>query len=90
MDKGHFYYLDDRYFIDFPDPHLIQNMCPVTAAYIVNEYIDKRTNVPVRVDGVFEKELLDKAKRVLALQRKGVPLIFPDVLAIEARLLDKA
>ena len=160
MDKGHFYYIDDQYFIDFPDPHLmqnketingqlhgrpcfyafeekstglywmiqfssqvskfrtyynkkmqryhrcdtiafgnvlgyekaflIQNMCPVTSVYIVNEYIDKRTRVPVRVDGVFEKELLEKAKRVLALQRKGVPLIFPDVLAIEATLLGKS
>lgn len=157
MDKGHFYYIDDQYFIDFPDPKLmrnkesvngelhgrpcfyafeekgtglywmipfssqvakfrkyyeaklqryrrcdtlafgevlgyekaflIQNMCPVTAKYIANEYIDRRTNVPVQVNGVFEKELLDKARRVLALQRKGVPLIFPDVMRIEAKLL---
>ena len=159
MDKGRFYYISDQYFVDFPDPKLmqnkesicgelhgrpcfyafeekstgiywmipfssqvakfrryydakmqryrrcdtlafgnvlgyekvflIQNMCPVTAEYIVNEYIDKRMNVPVRIDGVFEKELLDKARRVLALQRKGVPLIFPDVLGIEAKLLVK-
>lgn len=157
MDKGHFYYISDQYFIDFPDQHLmqnkesingqlhgrpcfyafqenstgiywmipfssqvekyrvyynkkiqryrrcdtitfgyvlgyekaflIQNMCPTTANYIVNEYIDKRTNAPVQVETAFEKELLDKAKRVLALQRKGVPLIFPDVLSIEAKLL---
>lgn len=53
-----------------------------------NEYLDKNTNIPVRVDGVFEKELVEKAKRVLALQRKGVKLIFPDVLKIEAALLD--
>jgi hypothetical protein len=30
-----------------------------------------------------------KAKRVLALQRKGIKLIFPDVLSIEAKLLEK-
>lgn len=159
MDKGHFYYISDQYFTDFPDKSLmqnketvngqlhgrpcfyafqekstglywmipfssqvakyrqyynkkmqryrrcdtitfgyvlgyekaflIQNMCPITANYIVNEYIDKRTNVPVQVDGDFEAELLDKAKRVLALQRKGIPLIFPDVLTIEAKLLGK-
>jgi hypothetical protein len=58
---------------------LIQNMCPVTSSYIKNEYID----------GAFEQVLLDKAKRVLALQRKGVKLIFPDVLGIEAKLLNK-
>lgn len=159
MDKGHFYYISDQYFTDFPDKSLmqnketingqlhgrpcfyafqekstglywmipfssqvgkyrqyynkkmqryhrcdtiafgdvlgyekaflIQNMCPITANYIVNEYVDKRTNVPVQVNGTFEAELLDKAKRVLALQRKGVPLIFPDVLSIEAKLLGK-
>ena len=25
MDIGHFYYLNDQYFIDFPDPKLMQN-----------------------------------------------------------------
>lgn len=153
MENGHFYYISDQYFLDFPDPYLmqnkevlagqvhdrpcfyafkdistglywmipfssqvlkfrthynnkmlkyhrcdtiafgyvlghekaflIQNMCPLTPKYIKNEYIDAKANIPVRIDGVFEKELIDKAKRVLALQRKGVKLIFPDVLKIE-------
>lgn len=157
MDNGHFYYIDDQYFVDFPDPllmqnketiagvphdrpcfyafqdtstglywmipfssqvskyqgyynakmarykrcdtiafgdvlghkkaFLIQNMCPITKSYIKNEYIDSAAMVPVRVDGAFESELLDKARRVLALQRKGTKLIFPDVLDIEAKLL---
>ena len=159
MDKGHFYYINDQYFIDFPDSmlmnnkeavngqahdrpcfyafedantglywmipissqvskyknyynakmakykrcdtitfgkvlgkekaFLIQNMCPVTSSYIKNEYIDPLANVPVRIDGAFEQKLLEKSKRVLALQRKGVKLIFPDVLRIEAILLNK-
>lgn len=66
---------------------LIQNMCPVTKEYIRGQYIDGKTDVPVRIDGRVEKELLSKAKKVLALQRKGVPLIFPDVLKIEKQLL---
>ena len=159
MDKGHFYYINDQYFIDFPDtmlmknketisgqPHdrpcfyafedqrtglywlipfssqvakyrryyntnlqkykccdtitfgevlgrekafLSQNMCPVTNYYIKNEYIDSVSNIPVQVNGAFERELLQKAKRVLALQRKGIKLILPDVLSIEAQLLNK-
>lgn len=159
MDKGHFYYINDQYFIDFPDSYLmknketingqvhdrpcfysfedtntglfwmipfssqvckyrnyynqkvakykkcdtitfgsvlghekaflIQNMCPITAAYIKNEYLDKATYAPVRISGNFEQELVTKAKRVLALQRKGIKLIFPDVLSIEAKLLEK-
>ncbi|MEG6612860.1 hypothetical protein V6C42_08395 [Pseudoclostridium thermosuccinogenes] len=68
---------------------LIQNMCPVLPCYIKNEYKDSKANVPVRVDGIFEKELISKAKKVLALQRKGIKLIFPDVLKIEKELMKK-
>ena len=25
MNTGHFYYIKDQYFIDFPDPHLMKN-----------------------------------------------------------------
>ena len=35
------------------------------------------------------KELKQKANKILALQRKGIKLIFPDVLEIEQKLLDK-
>ena len=73
--------------LGFEKAFLIQNMCPVTEKYIKNEYIDGRTSVPVRIDGRFEAELIKKAKKVLALQRKGIELIFPDVLKIEEELL---
>ncbi|MGH4052344.1 MAG: type III toxin-antitoxin system CptIN family toxin [Clostridium sp.] len=66
---------------------LIQNMCPSIPRYIKNEYVDNIANIPVRLDGVFEKELIIKAKRVLALHRKGKKLIFPDVLQIEKDLI---
>jgi len=159
MINGHFYYITDQYFIDFPDPYLmqnketingqchdrpcfyafednttgiywmipfssqtgkfrpiynkkiqkyhrcdtilfgkvlghekaflIQNMCPITDEYMKNEYLDSVANVPVRVDGAFEQELLTKARKVLALQRKGSKLIFPDVIAIENKLKEK-
>lgn len=159
MNSGHFYYITDQYFIDFPDKllmqnketingqahdrpcfyafkdnstgiywmipfssqvdkyrkyynakikryhhcdtiafgevlghekaFLIQNMCPITDEYVKNEYIDARANVPVRIDGAFEKSLITKAKRVLALQRKGIKLIFPNVLTIETKLINK-
>ena len=157
MLKGHFYYLTDQYFIDFPDPFLmqnkemaegqlhdrpcyyafqeadssifwmipfssqvnkyrsyyrkkiekygrcdtlvfgdvlghekvflIQNMCPVTEVYVKNEYIDYKIKASVRINGALEKEIGIKAKKVLALQRKGAKLVFPDVLAIEKELL---
>jgi hypothetical protein len=158
MEAGHFYYIDDKYFMDFPDKYLmknketvngqvhdrpcfytfqdsvtgiywmipfssqvskfreiynnkiqkykrcdtivfgevlghekaflIQNMCPITDEYIKNEYIDANANIPVRVSGLLEKELKEKASKVLALQRRGSKLIFPNVLEIEKRLIE--
>lgn len=160
MDAGHFYYINDQYFVDFQDKNLmrnnetingqvhdrpcfyafqdsttglywmipfssrvskyrkyyydkmqryhrcdtlvfgevlghekaflIQNMCPITIQYIKNEYFDSKANIPVRIDGALERELLEKAKRVLALQRQGHKLIFPDVLSIESKLINSA
>lgn len=66
---------------------LIQNMCPLTHKYIKNEYLDPIASIPVQIDGVSEKEIISKAKRVLALHRKGIKLIFPNVLKIESELL---
>ena len=66
---------------------LIQNMCPITEKYMKNEYLDSAANIPVRVDGRLEKELKDKAGKVIALQRKGAKLIFPGVFSIEQELL---
>ena len=67
---------------------LIQNMCPIDDSYIRNEYLDGSNN-PVRITGNLERELESKAIKVLNLQRKGKRLIFPDVLLIEKKLLEK-
>lgn len=68
---------------------LIQNMCPITSKYINNQYIDSMSGTPVRLDGVFEAELIKKAKKVLALHRKGIKLIFPDIDKIEKELISE-
>jgi len=66
---------------------LIQNMFPITANYINNEYIDSITNQPVSVNDKLKIALDKKANKVLFLQRKGHKLIFPDVLHIEKILI---
>lgn len=65
---------------------LIQNMCPITQKYILNEYIDPIQG-SVAIDSISETRIISKAKKVLALQRKGCKLIFGNVLDIEKRLV---
>ncbi len=66
---------------------LIQNMCPVTIRYVNNIYIDKGSQLPVRVKSSFGVTLVKKAKKVLALYNKGYNLIFPNVKFIFNELL---
>lgn len=82
--------IDFGYVLGHEKAFLIQNMFPITPEYMNEEYIDSRSNVPVRINGAFEVQLVRKAQRVLALQRRGMNFIYPDVLAIEQRLLNRA
>ncbi len=84
---GHCDTIDFGYVLGHEKAFLIQNMFPITANYVNQEYIDNNANIPVRINGAFETRLLQKARRVLALQRHGTRLIYPDVLAIEKELL---
>lgn len=64
---------------------LIQNMFPITSEYIENEYIDK-FGTAVSIKEKVSKKIIGKAKRVLALHRLGVNVIYPDVDKILAKL----
>lgn len=64
---------------------LIQNMIPVTQEYIDEIYSDSN-NDPVQIEGNLSKKIVSCAKEVLHLQRKGMNLIFPNVLNIESEL----
>lgn len=66
---------------------LIQNMCPLTDKYIKNEYLSN--SYPVMINNKKQAEITYKAKKVLQLQRQGKKLIFPDVLSIEQKLINK-
>lgn len=68
---------------------LIQNMCPVIAKYINNQHINSSTGYPVGISPKTALEIERKAKKVLMLQRRGHNLIFPDVIDIEKKLLEK-
>ncbi|MCL2190182.1 MAG: hypothetical protein FWC16_14395 [Defluviitaleaceae bacterium] len=60
---------------------LIQNMCPVTKSYIREVYTDKK-GVAVQIDGRIVRDVVSNAREVLAIAKRGVRIIFPDVNAI--------
>ena len=45
MEIGHFYYIDDQYFKDFPDSYLMQNKEKVNGQ--LHDAIHKRTTRPL-------------------------------------------
>jgi hypothetical protein len=61
-------------------------MCPVTAEYIAEVYIDRKgvKGVPVRIDGRTERDVISNAREVLARVERGADLIFPDVQSIRS------
>ena len=71
--------------LGFHKAFLIQNMCPISDRYIKSEYLRGTRPVNISRDDAFR--ITSKAKRVLALHRRGTKLIFPDVLQIEKQLL---
>lgn len=77
--------IDFGYVLGHEKVFLIQNMCPVSDKYINNEYISN--NVPVQLDFNTQQRIIKKAKKILQLQRKGLSLVFPDVLYIESQLI---
>lgn len=78
--------IDFCYILGRKKAALIQNMCPVTEEYILNEYLDPHNN-PVQICDKNRKRIISKAKKVLILQRKGIDLLFGNVLEIEKKLL---
>lgn len=59
---------------------LIQNMFPVTAAYISTIYIDKNSHRPVTVAPDTEKDIISNARDILKLVFRGYRnLVFSDI-----------
>ena len=61
---------------------LIQNMFPITEKYITNTYIDNNTNNEVTIAPPLEADIIKRARKVLSLTSRGIPLIFGDVQKI--------
>lgn len=66
---------------------LIQNMCPATEQYL-EPYMDKNS-CAIQIDGRIASDVEQRAKKVLALYRRGAKVIFPDVGSIYDALLSQ-
>lgn len=66
---------------------LIQNICPVSDVYVDSEYVVTKEKVPAKINAVLESEIITKAKRVIALARHGVKVVYSDILNMEKDLL---
>ena len=64
---------------------LIQNMCPITDNYIINEYLENNSSVTVTKSTFIDVK--QKSIKMLSLQRKGNRYLLTNVLKIEQELL---
>lgn len=66
---------------------LIQNICPVRKTDVVEEYIDTNTNQAVVISSnALKRAILNKAKKVISLTKKGMRVTKTDANAIYKEL----
>ena len=68
---------------------LPQNLFPVTEEYISNIYIDKNTDLPVKIQDRLCSELNAKARKKIRYNQRGKPFGMSDVVAIYDELVNE-
>lgn len=68
---------------------LLQNLCPVTEKYILNQYLHADTKKPVSIPNDLKRELNAKIRKILRLAEKGKKLTFTNILEMRQKLLDE-
>lgn len=66
---------------------LLQNMCPVTRKYILNQYYYIDNHEPVSIPSDLRRELNAKARKIIRLAKLGKQLTFTNILKIKQELL---
>lgn len=67
----------------------IQNMCPVTERYILNEYMDAQTGNPIYIASDTRREINAKVRKIIRLHKKGISLAHADILWMKEQLLNE-
>lgn len=68
---------------------LLQNMCPVTQKYILNQYYYADSQKPVHIPNDLKRELNTKARKIFRLAKKGKKLTFTNILRMRKELLSE-
>ena len=68
---------------------LLQNMCPITSKYILNQYFYSDSPNPVCIPNDLKRELNAKARKILRLAKKGKKLTFTNILEMRQKLLSE-
>lgn len=50
----------------------LQNMCPITRKYLMNEYLDAGTKKPVQISSDTKREINAKVRKIIRLHKKGI------------------
>lgn len=66
---------------------LLQNMCPITCKYVLNQYLYADSQKPVHIPNDLKRELNAKARKILRLALKGKKLTFTNILEMRQELL---
>lgn len=66
---------------------LLQNMCPVTSKYILNQYFYVDSKRPIQIPNDLKRELNAKARKILRMAKRGKMLTFPHILEMRQSLL---
>ena len=65
----------------------IQNMCPVIEKYILNEYMDVQTGLPIQIASDTRREINAKVRKIIRLHKKGIQLAHADILWMKEEML---
>ena len=66
---------------------LLQNMCPVTNEFILNQYLYADSQKPVHIPNDLKRELNAKARKIIRLAEKGKKLTFTNILDMRQQLI---
>ena len=66
---------------------LLQNMCPVTNEFILNQYLYADSQKPVHIPNDLKRELNAKARKIIRLAEKGKKLTFTNILNMRRQLI---